>query len=248
MKNTFYIMCICVCTTLLAQCQSIPTTNIMEDEVYIKCFPTGIYNSNCYVVSKDGLGFMVDAGAPDTTVLQYIRENNIKIKYIFCTHSHIDHVLFAPEAKQYTGGKIVLHANDEDHYKYYTSERIGEWMKSGQVTEQQMPYIEKFIHIKYDTLVHGDEEFAIGKLKVKILYTPGHSKGSMCIFLNEKYLFTGDAVFNDNVGNAEISSGNISDLEKYIKEEILVLSDDVVLFQGHGGKMLLKDLLPKISF
>ncbi len=213
----------------------------MTEEVQIKAFP-GIYGSNCYLVSQNKIGFIVDAGPNDSSIVQYLLDNDIKIINIFCTHSHIDHVLFAMDLKELTGAKIALHSDDVNHYKYYTKERMEGWIKSGELTQDQMPYINKFIGIRYDTLLGGGEIFHISDMKIKIVYTPGHSKGSICLLVNGKYLFTGDTIYDDNVGNTDIDSGNYDDIIKSIKEKILPLDGSVIIFQGHGASKMLKDL------
>ncbi len=235
-----------LCTSLFAQCQTATNNNIQNEVILIKVFPTGIYGSNCYVISQKNVGFIVDAGSNDTAIVQYIKEKNITVKYIFCTHSHIDHVLFAMDLKEWAGAEIVLHKEDVNHYKYYTQERINGWIKSGEVTEDQMPYIEKFINIQYDTLLSGGEVFSIGEMKIEILYTPGHSKGSICILVNGKYLFTGDTIYYDSIGNTDIDTGNYEDIVKSIKKLILPLNDSIIIYQGHGNMSTMKEIRKKI--
>lgn len=224
----------------IAICQSTinsKNTNVVQ----IKAFP-GILGSNCYVVSKNNIGFIVDAGIADSSIGQYLLHNDLKIKYIFCTHSHIDHVLYAMDIKEATGAKIVLHSEDENHYKYYTRERIDEWLKIGEITKDQIPYINKFMRIQYDSLLSGGEIFHISDMIVKILYTPGHSKGSICILVNGTYLFTGDTIYYDSIGNTDIDSGDHSGIIKSIKDQILPLNDSIIIFQGHGDSKILKEL------
>lgn len=242
----FIVLFFFLYTSLFVQCQAATNKNKQNEKILIKTFPTGIYGSNCYVVSQRNVGFIIDAGSNDTAIVKYLKDNNITVKYIFCTHSHIDHVLFAMDLKEYTGAKIVLHKEDENHYKYYTRERINGWIESGEVTTNQMPYIEKFINIQYDTLLLGGEVFSIGEMKIEILYTPGHSKGSICILINGKDLFTGDTIYYDSVGNTDIDTGNYEDIVKSIKDTILPLNDTTIIYQGHGNISTMKDIRKKL--
>ncbi len=242
----YFVLYIFLCTSLFVQSQVATNINILNSNIMIKTFPTGIYGSNCYVISQNNIGFIVDAGSNDTAIMQYVEANNITVKYIFCTHSHIDHVLFAMDLKACTGAKIVIHTEDKNHYKYYTQERINAWIKSGEVTEEQMPLIEKFINIQYDTLLSGGEVFSIGEIKIEILYTPGHSKGSFCLLVNGRYLFTGDTIFDNSIGNTDIDTGNYDDIVKSIKELILPLKDTIIVYQGHGNVSTMKDIRKKL--
>lgn len=240
MKST--IMFILMCIALSFKTQAFVPENITDNQVTIKTFPIGIYGSNSYVVSYNKVGFIVDAGSNDPSILQYIIENNIDIKYIFCTHSHIDHTLYAMDLKALTEAKIFLGAEDLDHYKYYSKERIEEWKKSGEISDEQLMAIEKFIKIKYDSLLYGGEQFIIGDMKVEILHTPGHSKGSICLLVNGKYLFTGDLIKDNVVGNTDVDSGNEEDIVKSIEEKIFLLNNSIILFQGHGESTTLKEI------
>lgn len=232
--------------SVVGLCQTSTNISASCGQIIIKTFPTGIFGSNCHVVSRNGVGFVVDAGSSDTTILQYIRENNISIKYIFCTHSHIDHVLFAPEGRQYLGAKVVLHREDASHYKYYTKERINEWIKTGEMNADQMPAINKFINIKYDTLINGRETFDIGGMNVEIIHTPGHSRGSVCLLVDGKYLFSGDTMTDDSIGRTDIDTGNYNDLVTSIDQKIKKLDQGCMVYQGHGDARNLKVLLSMI--
>lgn len=240
MKKQILFLCLSA-LYMLSYCVAFAT-----DEIRIQSF-TGVYNSNCYVVSQNGEGFIVDPGSYDASILPYIGENGIKIHYIFCTHSHIDHVLFASEAKSFTGAMTVLHADDENHRQYYTSERINEWIQNGTIAKEQLPLIDQFVHLKYDSLVYGGEVFTVQNMKIAIIATPGHSKGSICLLVNGRDLFTGDTIYDGSMGNADIDTGNYDDLVKSIKEKILTFNDHCILYQGHGNPCSLKEIRPGLS-
>jgi glyoxylase-like metal-dependent hydrolase (beta-lactamase superfamily II) len=84
-------------------------------EIEIKAFP-GIYGSNCFVVSLNKCGIIIDAGSIDSLIAGYLLTNDIKINYIFCTHSNIDHVLLVMDIKKVTGARIALHSADVNHF------------------------------------------------------------------------------------------------------------------------------------
>lgn len=217
-------------------------TEYVRDGLHIKTFPTGFLASNCHIIYNECEGIIVDAGSDNPELYEFIRNNNLKIKYIFCTHSHIDHVLFSRELKLFTGATLALHRCDENHYKYYTQERIDRWMKSGEFNENQLFLIDIFKNIKYDTLLNGGECFSIGKLIVDIIHTPGHSKGSISILVNKKYLFVGDMIYSGNIGRTDIDSGSSDEMEQTINEIIMPLDEDIIVFPGHGNFDSLKNI------
>ena len=233
--------------TLLINCQSGKKTN-SSDNIIVKAFSTGMENSNCYVVSQDGIGFIVDAGSNDPYITNYLIENKIEIKYIICTHSHICHILFAQDLKDLTGAKLLLHSEDIEHLNYYTKERSDEWDKNNELNKELFPYIEKFIQIKNNIdFTFIDVDFLeVGKMKPEILFTPGHTKGSICILLNKKLLFAGDNAYYGNTINMGIN-GDWDTMKKSVTEKIFTLDDDVIVYQGHGPSLSIKELKEKNS-
>ena len=84
-------------------------------------------------------------------------------------------------------------------------------------------------------------------MEVKIIHTPGHSRGSICILVNGKYLFTGDTIYNNSIGNTDIDTGSYDDIVASIKEKIQPLNDTIIICQGHGNMCTLKDIRGNIS-
>jgi len=239
----YFLLSIIFCISLpLSAQQTDKDVTIDNNQIVIKTFPNGLYGSNCYVVHCQNVGFIVDAGSNDPSIFKYITENKIDIKNIFCTHSHIDHVLYVMNLKEFTDAKICLGAEDVNHFKYYSNERIEEWTKNGDISEEQLQAIDKFIKIKYDSLLNGNEFFTIGEMKVEILQTPGHSKGSISLLVNGLYLFSGDTIMDNLIGNTDVDSGNENDIIKSINEKILPLEDKIEIFQGHGEKISMKEI------
>lgn len=213
----------------------------MEEHISIKTFSTGLLGSNCYVVSNNNEGFIIDAGSNDEEIFDYIEKNEIKIHYIFITHAHADHLFFGPLIKKRTGGTLIMHSDELAHFEYYTPEYIRSLFTDGSHQVEALPLLQEFLKIKADKLLSGNESFAIKNMKIEIMHTPGHSRGSICIYLNGKYLFSGDTMFLQRPGRTDITTGNPKDMAVSIKN-LLSLPDNVEIFPGHGPAGVLKDV------
>jgi len=127
-----------------------------------------------------------------------------KLLYIILTHYHWDHTLAAPKLKEKTGAKILVHKGEKD-----------------------------FIKFEVDQFLDGGEEIRIGKEFLKIIHTPGHSKGSICI-LGENFIFTGDTLFHDGFGRFDLPGGSEKDLKESLKKLEKMIKKDMMVYPGHG--------------
>jgi glyoxylase-like metal-dependent hydrolase (beta-lactamase superfamily II) len=88
---------------------------------------------------------------------------------------------------------------------------------------------------KPDELITEKSELSIGKSKMKFLFTPGHTPGEFCIYLdNEKICITGDVLFKESIGRTDLWGGDYDTLINSIQTKLLTLPDDVVIYPGHG--------------
>jgi hydroxyacylglutathione hydrolase len=78
----------------------------------IECLPTGMFDSNCYIVYNNNEGIIIDAGVSTEEVMKVLDEKKIKIKYIVLTHVHIDHICHVDELREKTGAEVLVHEND----------------------------------------------------------------------------------------------------------------------------------------
>lgn len=174
----------------------------------IKTFQGGYDNNFSYVVSSQGEAAVIDC-FDIGSVLSYLQENDLDLKYVISTHSHFDHVDGNEELLQKTKAKLVMHELNE-----------------------------------CDVAVKEGDALNVGDLILKILETPGHTPDSICILVNEKYLFTGDTLFVGCVGRIFYEQGYL-DQPKSL-ERIKKLSGKITIYPGHhyGDKetMLVQEL------
>ncbi|MBM4141262.1 MAG: MBL fold metallo-hydrolase [Nitrospira sp.] len=187
----------------------------------IKKLVVGPLENNCYSIAdeitKETL--VIDPGDEPDRILELINENNFKVKYILCTHAHLDHVGAVPDIKKETGAKIVIHRDEYEIYKR-ASEQAAIW---GYELDP-LPEPEIFIS-------DGDK-LEIGNLKLEVLHTPGHSPGGICLY-GEGILITGDTLFAGSVGRTDFYGGDIEKLKRSFKR-LMSLSNKVKILPGHG--------------
>lgn len=128
-----------------------------------------------------------------------------KLTYIILTHYHWDHTLAALKLKEKTGAKILIHKGEKE-----------------------------FIKFKPDQFLEGGEEIKIGKEYLKIIHTPGHSKGSISI-LGEDFIFTGDTIFEDGLGRTDLPGGSEKDLKESLKKLEKIIKKGMKIYPGHGN-------------
>ncbi len=188
----------------------------------IKCIVVGPLDNNCFIIAdentKDAL--LIDPGDEPDRILDLVNKNNLKLKYIVCTHAHFDHVGAIPELKNDTGAKIVIHYDELDIYKHTKDQAALVW---GYELDP-LPDPDMFIS-------EGDI-LEIGNIKFEIIHTPGHSPGGICLF-GEGIVITGDTLFAGSVGRTDLLGGDLEKLKKSFKK-LLTLPDNTIVFPGHG--------------
>ncbi len=191
----------------------------------VKRIPLGPVEANCYVVcdEKSGDGAVIDAGGFDEALLDEIKNAGIKnLKYILCTHGHFDHISGMPELKKrFPLAQITVSLED--------APLLSDSKKN--LAEYFGVYAPHFFADK--TVVDGDELF-LGNKKLRVLFTPGHSKGSVCYICDEEELvFSGDTLFKLTVGRTDLWGGDSIELSKSL-EKLMTLPDSYTVYTGHN--------------
>lgn len=190
----------------------------------LKSLEVGPFASNCYIVgseeSKEGI--IIDPGDEAGRILKEVKDSGLDIKIIVLTHGHSDHNAALREVKEATGALIAIHADDVGTMK---QKLLGIFMGAG-FKSPPSP----------DRLLNDGDIVSVSGLELKVIHTPGHSRGSICL-LGGGVIFSGDTLFNGGVGRSDLpgSGGSHGQLITSIRDRLLVLDDDVRVYPGHGS-------------
>lgn len=182
----------------------------------IEAIPAGIYDANCYILVEENTKEcgIIDSGGDSERLISQIDKLNAKPKFILLTHGHMDHV----------GGVIDL--VKKYNIPFYISKADEEYMEKDDFVFGTLPKASGYLK-ENDILKLGDEI-------IKVLETPGHTKGGLCFLLNNDKVFTGDTLFNGSIGRTDFIGGSMSEIINSIKEKLLPLGDRVDVYPGHG--------------
>jgi len=183
----------------------------------------GALAANCYLFScsETKKAMVVDPGADGKTIYRWILEKGLKVEYILLTHGHMDHIGAVDELKELLGDVLVgIHTND-----------------AGMLTDGRKnlsSYFGPGLAFKQaDLLLSDGQELMVGKERIKVIATPGHSPGSVC-FLCSEGLISGDTLFAGSIGRTDFPGGSMNQLLDGVKKKLLILPDDTRVFPGHG--------------
>lgn len=194
----------------------------------VKQFEFNMFGENTYLVyDTDSLeAAVVDPGMINEDERKafdsYITSNNLKLIQIINTHMHLDHCFGANYVKDKYGVTVAANIGDAKLGK-----ELGEQLRrfGGR---GDMPGVDIDVN-----LVDGDT-VAIGKGRLIVIQTPGHSNGGLCLYCPEsKFILTGDTLFRRSIGRTDLEGGNAHQLYDSIHTRLFVLPDDTVVYAGH---------------
>ena len=176
----------------------------------------------CYVLGCEETkkGVVIDPGGDETAILAICEHEGLDIEYIIATHAHPDHVCGNKRIQDATGAKILMHADEE------------QWIQQPNV-QQYFSMLGLAFSPPADILVHDGDAITFGQQSLEVFHTPGHTPGGICLY-NGTDVFTGDTLFVGAIGRTDFPGGDMRAFMKSIKEKLLVLPDDTVVWPGHG--------------
>ena len=188
--------------------------------------PVGALQCNCSILGDEASGeaIVVDPGDEVLRILALLQRHNLTVKQILVTHAHIDHIAGAARLQALTGAPVLYNQNDLPLVKMMDVQ--AGWL--GSTTPE--------VHPPDDTLDDG-KLISITNISGSILFTPGHTQGSVCLYLPEQgLLLAGDTLFAGSVGRTDLPGGDGPTLIRSIHSKLLPLPDSTVVIPGHGPK------------
>lgn len=190
----------------------------------VETMVVGFVQTNCYLAWDEAAkeGFLVDPGDNAPLILDTVRRLGVQVKLIFLTHSHFDHVMALAEVAAATGAKVAIHESEAAEIAAPSAATL---RALGLPALQIKPSPADILLKDGDTLSCAGET-------LKILHTPGHTTGSVCIDTG-KLLFSGDTLFEDDCGRCDLPGGDYSVMLSSLRC-LAALPGDRVVYPGHS--------------
>ena len=169
---------------------------------------------------------IIDPGDEVDELLAFVRARKLTVKYILLTHAHLDHVTGVARAKQATGAPVWLHKDDGFLYDAV----VQQGLMFGFHVDPQPPV---------DAFYDGGDPLRFGRYEVRVLHTPGHCPGGVCLAVSREgeqqpVLFVGDTLFAGSIGRTDLPGGDMETLLRSIRDVLFRFPDDTVVWSGHG--------------
>lgn len=197
-------------------------------ELIIQRFVVNMLQENCYVVSDaSGECVIIDCGAfydeEKQAIAAYISQNNLKPVHLLGTHGHLDHNFGNEFINKEYGLKLELSERDNTFITEIDSQRKH---FGNMVFDINMPPAGHFLE--------ENELIRFGTHTLKVIETPGHSRGSVCFYEEEEgVLFSGDTLFQSSIGRTDLDGGSMMMIIQSLRM-LCQLPDTTVVYPGHG--------------
>ncbi|ROR25266.1 glyoxylase-like metal-dependent hydrolase (beta-lactamase superfamily II) [Mobilisporobacter senegalensis] len=183
----------------------------------------GSVRTNCYILCNKltNEAIVIDPADQANVIIDYINNQNLLLKGVLLTHGHFDHILAAAAIAREYGVKIYANENERE----LLADSHMNFSKTAGCDYGMEP----------DEVLKDGQVLNLAGFKIKVIHTPGHTIGSSCYYLeNEKVLFSGDTLFRETVGRTDLPTGNFSAIISSVKEILMLLEDEVLVYPGHG--------------
>lgn len=187
--------------------------------------------TNSYIIcdEKSKEAMVIDPGGEPERIAETLDILGANLKYIFLTHCHADHIGGIAELKKIKGGKILVSRPDSEGL-YKKEINLAEYIN------MEVPELEADSRVDDEDLIH------IGEIEFKVIATPGHTKGGLCLYAeNEGLVFTGDTMFSGTWGRTDLPTGSFVELITSITDRLMPIPDDTIVYPGHGKITMIQD-------
>jgi hydroxyacylglutathione hydrolase len=187
----------------------------------IKTYKIGNMDNNTYLLVSRGEALVIDPGGEPTEIIAEIKNGEAYLRYILLTHGHFDHVLGVETLKEsFPEANVIIGEGDLP--------LVNNLSQQGQFFGETLPDFK----VKDVLSVADGASLPFGDELIKVLATPGHTKGSVC-YVIDGALFSGDTLFYRTYGRIDLPHSEPASMKESL-EKIFDLSKDLVVYPGHG--------------
>ncbi len=195
--------------------------------LHVHRFTFNAFQENSYVIyNETGDCCIIDPGCnssiEEKQLIHFIQQKKLKPVYLLNTHCHLDHIFANRFIADHYGLKLHIHPEEQNVLRFGPA--------SASMYQQQLNiYDGEILFIdEIDIIKMGDDE-------MNILFTPGHSPGSISFYSKaDKFIISGDVLFEGSIGRTDLPGGNFEILAQSIRKKLYTLPEDVIVHPGHG--------------
>lgn len=189
-------------------------------ELLVERLEVGVLQTNCYILKSGEEVVVIDPGGDGDTIIDRVQKLGGSVKWVINTHGHIDHIGANAELIAATGAELLIHHLDAS-LLLEPEGNLSLLMGAG--VRSPVP----------NRLLNDGEELPVGEERLRVVHTPGHTPGSICL-LGDGYVFTGDTLFLDSIGRVDFPGGS----ERQMRNSLVILQGllrrETLIYPGHG--------------
>ncbi len=187
----------------------------------LRSIAVGPLEVNCYIVvdPKSRSAIVIDPGDEPDRIEETVKAMGATVVGLVCTHTHFDHVGAIPELREHTKAQVLIHEKEKEIYDAAKDMAAFWGFELAPLPEPDGYLVE-------------DDTVAVGDLAFKVIHTPGHSPGGICL-AGHGVVFTGDTLFTGSIGRTDFPGGDYQTLIDSLGK-LAGLPESTVVYPGHG--------------
>ena len=190
----------------------------------------GSVQTNCYFLYQEDEKkiIVVDPADKGEYLYNAFKEAGFEVVAILLTHGHFDHIWGSNKLRELAGVQVFAFEDEKD---------VCESSKLNVSADVGRPY-----EARVDWYLKDGETVSIDCMEFKVIWTPGHTQGSCCYYFEkDNILISGDTLFEGSVGRSDLPTGDGKLLSRSLKERLMILPDETVVYPGHGNSTTIAD-------